>query len=113
MHYRSRVTRYYCGINPVFTNTTAIVLFNEDSLAGRLYFEPNKQRSLTPHRFEDGCPVLYFYQEMMPQIIDLLRNEAPMWLWAYVINETQINNAVLSTDYYEPVGEGEAPGRRS
>lgn len=106
MNYHQNITRYYYGINAVYPHFTTIFLYNENKLAGRIYFEPASKIKLSPHRFESGHPVLYFRQSMMVQIVDMLRNEAPIWLWA-IVNGTQISNAVLGTDYAEPTGEGE------
>jgi hypothetical protein len=109
MHYNKKVTGYYYGINPVFPGYTTIFLYGEAGkadLVGRLYFEPDNKTVLTPHRFENGCPVLYFRHNDMSLLIDMLRNESAIWLWAYVSDGINIANAMLSTDYTEPAGKG-------
>lgn len=113
MHYNKKVTRYYLGINPIFRGYTTIFLYGEENnntqLVARFYFEPDNKAVLTPHRFENGCPVIYYYQRDWAMIVDLLRNEGPLWFWAFVSDGVTIANSVLSTQYTEPVGEGEMP----
>lgn len=112
MHYNKKVTRYHLSSNPVFKNST-IFLYdvekNNTQLVARLYFEPNNRVTLTPHRFENGVPVVYYHQRDWAMIVDLLRNESPLYFWAYVSNGVTISNAMLNTDSTEPVGEGEIP----
>ncbi|MEE6185780.1 hypothetical protein [Niabella digestorum] len=108
MNYNKQITRYYWSINPIFRMYSTIFLYgpiNGSELIGRLYFEDDNAPTLTPHRFENNCLVLFFRWRDMPYIIDMLRNESPLWLWAY-INGDKIENATISTDA-EPVGEGE------
>lgn len=49
---------------------------------------------------------LYFRRRRLPELVDLLRNEGPVYLmWR------DGRNTTLSTEY-EPIGEGEGRGRR-
>ncbi len=57
--------------------------------------------TLPPARAVDGKYVLYYRRSRLSDVVDLLRNEGPIYLiWDGAANTT------LSTEY-EPVGEGE------
>lgn len=56
---------------------------------------------LPPAAQHDGRAVLYYHRSAIPQVVDLLRNESPVYLlWG------EGRNTALATGY-EPVGEGE------
>ena len=80
-----------------------VVLYLYDmgsTVIGRIFAVPDGV-PLPPAGRRDGCVALYFHRAVMPQILDLLRNEGPVYLlW----NDGQ--DAELATGY-EPVGEGE------
>ncbi|GEM_PF-930033 len=110
MHYNKQVKSYSLSSNPVFKLYT-IFLYGEENnrtpLVARLYFELDSKTSLTPHRVESGVPVISYYQWEWPRIVDLLRNENPLWFWAVISDDGNIANASLGTRGLEPVGEGE------
>ena len=51
-----------------------------------------------------GYYAFYYHHHQMASIIDMLRNESPIWV--YFNNENGFNNSRISTTE-EPVGEGE------
>ena len=56
---------------------------------------------LPPAERRDGRAILYYHRAAIPQVVDLLRNESPVYLlWG------EGRNTALATGY-EPVGEGE------
>lgn len=83
-----------------------IVLFLYDgrsNVVGQVFAVPDGE-PLPPAEQRDGRVLLYFHRAAVPQVIDLLRNEGPVFLrW----NER--GEAALETGY-EPVGEGEGGG---
>ena len=80
-----------------------VVLFLYDkrsSVVGQVFAVPDGE-PLPPAERRDGRAVLYFHRGAIPQIVDLLRNEKPVYL--------QWNNGrdTALTTGYEPIGEGE------
>jgi hypothetical protein len=82
-------------------NDVVLFLYDVRSLViGQVFSVPDGE-PLPPAEQHDGRATLYFRRAAIPQIVDLLRNEEPVYLlW----NDGR--NTALATGY-EPVGEGE------
>jgi hypothetical protein len=77
----------------------------EDGLIGAAYFHRNpKTLPVTDTRKVSGYISCHYLAEDYPQVLDLLRNEKPV----YVEFEAQLGNMANIRTSAEPVGEGEA-----
>lgn len=85
----------------------AVMLFLYDDkhdVAGQVLFVGDDE-PLPPAAEAAGRVALYFRHSQLPAVVDMLRNEGPVYLrWAGPLNTS------LSTEY-EPVGDGELTGR--
>jgi hypothetical protein len=82
-------------------NDVVLFLYDTRSTVVAEVFAVPEGEPLPPAKRVDGRALLYFRRTTMPQIVDLLRNEAPVYLcW------NNGGDAELATGY-EPVGEGE------
>lgn len=71
---------------------------------GTLIFQPNGS-VLPPDRLSGSAAILYYYLDHYQNVIDLLRNEGPMYL-LYSGSGGGFENGIKTTA--EMVGEGEA-----
>jgi hypothetical protein len=71
---------------------------------GQLIFKPNGS-TLPPDAMVNGQVNLYYYLDDYPNAIDLLRNEAPVYL-LYSGSGSGFENGIKTS--IEPVGEGES-----
>ncbi len=87
----------------------AVVLFLYDEkhdVAGEVFFVGDDD-PLPAAAEAAGKVALYFRRSQLPAVVDLLRNEGPVYLrWAGPVN------TCLSTEY-EPVGDGEVKEREA
>ncbi len=70
---------------------------------GELYFMPNGS-ALPADTFSGGRALLYYNLHDFKNVIDLLRNEAPVYLF-YSGSGSGFENGIKTTQ--EPIGEGE------
>lgn len=95
----SRYT-YHCYSSRERDDVTVYLYDKASNVVGQVRAMPDGE-PLPPAERHDGRVILYFHRAAMPQIVDLLRNEGPVYLhWE------QGRDAALATGY-EPVGEGE------
>ena len=78
-----------------------IQVFHENAYIGSLTFHKEDQRP--DNRMEAGFIHLSYAKEDYPNIIDLLRNESPIFIWYNPDNHV----GGLAGDAKEPIGEGE------
>ena len=100
------VTKYtYHLFSSRTEDAVTLLLYDEKhDVAGEVFFVGDDD-PLPPAAVAAGRVALYFRRALLPAVVDLLRNEGPVYLrWAGPIN------TCLSTEY-EPVGEGEPMGR--
>ncbi len=95
----SRYT-YHCYSSRERDDVTVYLYDKASNVVGQVRAVPDGE-PLPQTEQRDGRIILYFHRAAMPQIVDLLRNEGPVYLhwengW----------DAALATGY-EPVGEGE------
>lgn len=78
-----------------------LYLYDEHSaVIGQVLTVPDGE-PLPPAERHDGRAMLYYHRAVIPQVVDLLRNEGPVYLqWG------DGRNTALATGY-EPVGENE------
>jgi hypothetical protein len=98
----TKVARYtYHLFSSRDADDLVVYLYDEHAdIVGQLAFVPNSQ-PLPPAKQIDGKHMFYFRCSRFPEVIDMLRNEGPIYLhWK------DGSNSTLSTEY-EPVGEGE------
>jgi hypothetical protein len=95
----SRYT-YHCFSSRDRDDVTLFLYDKASKVIGQVRAVPDGE-PLPPAERRDGRALLYFHRAAMPQIVDLLRNEGPVYLhWE------NGRDAALATGY-EPVGEGE------
>ena len=81
-----------------------IVLFGEGEETVAIWFESDPEAELAPARIlTPNNYAFYYYQEQMSDIIDMLRNEKPIWV--HFNDNGGLNNSRIATSK-EPVGEG-------
>lgn len=85
-----------------------IYLWDDTTIIGSLTFwNPDLFRNIQPPYIDQyGCVVMSFRAPEMPMIVDLLRNEKPVYLFG---SETPPTWFILTTSQ-EPAGEGERAG---
>jgi hypothetical protein len=96
------VSRYTCHYySSRERDDVMLFLYDERSnVVGQVFAIPDGQ-PLPAAEQRDGRVLLYFHRAVMPQVIDMLRDEGPVFLqW------NGGRGAALATGY-EPVGEGE------
>ena len=101
--YEYRIYPQYTTVQePYFAN---IYLFDASTMIGSLTFvNPDYFKNIpAPSIDQYGCVVMYFRTGDLPVVIDLLRNEKPVYLFG---KETPPTWFSLTTSE-EPVGEGE------
>lgn len=82
-------------------NDIALFLYDEHSRVIAQVLAVPDGEPLPPAERRDGRAILYYHRAAIPQVVDLLRNESPVYLlWG------EGRNTALATGY-EPVGEGE------
>jgi hypothetical protein len=83
-----------------FSNTV-IQLFGEDGFIGIAYFSSSDEWLSPAKKFPSGTYYIPYRYESLPVIIDMLRNEKPV----YVIYMGEHNSRISTT--LEPIGEHE------
>jgi len=91
---------YYLAASRSDNNAIVFLYDNGASLIAKVEFIPDTE-PVPPAVETDGKYVLYYPRAALPEVIDLLRNESPVY-----VTWVDSANATLSTGY-EPVGEGE------
>ena len=81
---------------------TVILMYSADGYIGAVFFQKSDEGLKPATKSSGGIYSLYYSYADLPQIIDMLRNESPVYL---IYNGEK--NSRLSTSS-EPVGEGEA-----
>jgi hypothetical protein len=80
---------------------TVILLYGDSGYLGGVFFSNSDEPLKPAEQFPSGVYGLYYAYEDLPVIVDMLRNEKPVYL-IY----SGADNSRLST-LSEPVGEGE------
>ncbi len=82
-------------------NDIALFLYDEHSRVIAQVLAVPDGEPLPPAERHDRRAILYYHRAAIPQVVDLLRNESPVYLlWG------EGRNTALATGY-EPEGEGE------
>jgi hypothetical protein len=82
-------------------NDVVLFLYDQRSQVIAQVLAVPEGEPLPPATQRDGRALLYYHSAAIPQVVDLLRNERPVYLvWG------EGRNTALATGY-EPVGEGE------
>ena len=100
---------YNCSLFSSAKNPAKISLIDENgNYFATAYFRPSKEILKQAYIDSTGKYRLYYYRSYMSDLIDLLRNEKPLYLWFWDdgTSNTNINNTSISTSR-EPVGESE------
>lgn len=83
-------------------NTVILLYGNNGSSLGSVFFSNNDEASLQPaKKNSNGYFILYYHNADLPVIVDMIRNEKPV----YLIYNGEINTRISTSS--EPVGEGE------
>ena len=92
-------THLYGGSGHGQLGWRAVILLKDASnqIVGRIYFTDSAPESGS---VSNGIILLYYSSEMLANVLDLLRNEKPMYIYY------DITGAYLSTSN-EPTGDGE------
>ncbi len=101
-----QITKYTYHLFSSRTEDAVVLLLYDDKhdVAGEVFFVGDDE-PLPPAAEAAGRVALYFRRSQLPAVVDLLRNEGPIYLrWAGPLNTS------LCTEY-EPVGDGEVKGR--
>ncbi len=80
---------------------SVILLYSDQGYVGGAFFSNSDEPLKPAEKFPSGVYGLYYRQSDLPILIDLLRNEKPVYLVF-----SGANNSRISTSQ-EPVGEGE------
>ncbi len=80
---------------------TVILLYGADGYLGGIFFSTEEQPLKPAEKFPSGVYGLYYDYQELQIIIDMLRNEKPV----YLIYNGELNTRLSTTQ--EPVGEGE------
>ncbi len=80
---------------------TVILLYGDDGYLGGAFFSTSDEPLKPAEQFPSGVYGLYYHYRDLPILVDMLRNEKPLYL---VFDGAQ--NSRISTTA-EPVGEGE------
>jgi len=85
-----------------FSYEALIYCYNGSSYAGRMVFIA-EDKPLPENRMWSNQPSLHYQISRFDDIIDILRNEGPLYLFYNDSNHV----GILATSQKEPVGEGE------
>jgi hypothetical protein len=80
---------------------TVILLFGSGGYVGGAYFSTSDEPLKPAEQFPSGIYGLYYHYRDLPVIVDMLRNEKPVYLIYNGPDNTRISTTA------EPVGEGE------
>jgi hypothetical protein len=72
-------------------------------IASAFFFEDQTSMKNTDSQDAEGFILMYFKLDDFPRILDILRNEKPVFLWY----NKNFEMASIITTAHEPVGEGE------
>jgi len=104
------IKKYDYRIYPQYTTVqqpyfASLYLWDDTTMIGKLsFFNPDYFKNIQPPFIDPyGSVVMYFRTGEFPMVIDLLRNEKPVYLFG---KETAPTWFILTTNP-EPVGEGE------
>jgi hypothetical protein len=73
---------------------------------GQLVFYPDTEKLPDDRLVSGGIPDLFYHLKDFKNVLDLLRNEKPMWLYYNASMIVTAENGI-ATEVAEPVGEGE------
>jgi len=100
---------YNCALFSSAGNPAKVSLIDENKdYFATAYFRPENETLPQAHIDSLGKYRLYFYRSYLHDLIDLLRNEKPLYLlfWDDGTGNTNANNTHISTSR-EPIGEAE------
>ena len=80
---------------------TVILLYGESGYLGAAYFSTEDEPLRPAEKFSNGSYGLYYDYQELQIIIDMLRNEKPV----YLVYNGELNTRLSTTE--EPVEEGE------
>ena len=80
-----------------------IILSGDNGVIGYVHFSGGDRALLEARRFDNGRYLLHYRYSELDDIVDMLRNEKPIYL---IYQPEGTNNSRISTTS-EPVGEGE------
>lgn len=80
---------------------TVILLYGESGYLGAAYFSTEDEPLRPAEKFSNGSYGLYYDYQELQIIIDMLRNEKPV----YLVYNGELNTRLSTTE--EPAGEGE------
>lgn len=81
----------------------AILLYGDSGYIGSVCFRGDEQPLQSAEKYQDGSYVLHYRYDDLDDIVDMLRNEKPVYL---IYNADGNNFSCISTTE-EPVGETE------
>lgn len=80
---------------------SVVLLYGDSGYLGAAYFSTEDEPLKPAEKFPNGTYGLYYDYQELQIIIDMLRNESPV----YLIYNGALNSRLSTTE--EPVGEGE------
>jgi hypothetical protein len=97
-----RYTYYLFSSRNASSSTGVVLFYGATKYLGGAFFSDDPNRPLDPAvKYPSGVYGLYYRMSDMPVVIDMLRNEQPI----YLIYDGEQNTRLSTTE--EPVGEGE------
>jgi hypothetical protein len=97
-----RYTYYLFSSRNASSSTGVVLFYGATKYLGGAFFSDDPNRPLDPAvKYPSGVYGLYYRMSDMPVVIDMLRNEQPV----YLIYDGEQNTRLSTTE--EPVGEGE------
>ncbi len=100
----TEIKKYRCALMSNAENSAKVQLYNaNDSNFATVYIRPDSEPHTVAFQDETGMTRLYYKRSNLQDLIDLLRNEKPVFLqfWTGAGDNTHIGTGM------EPVGERE------
>lgn len=96
--------QYYIFSSRDYGNSV-VICYGDNGKVTYIHFIGEQPQLPETRKIDDNKYVMYYWQADMKNIVDMLRNEKPVF---FIYVPTGTNNSRLSTGS-EPVGEGELP----
>jgi len=105
-HTSKKIACYYCSFYILQDHTADITVYadNNENL-GVIHFRADNAIPM-PNQYTDNRLTLNLKWSSMPHILDLLRNENPVYIYITIDDSNMLNYVSISTQQ-EPVGDGE------
>ncbi|WP_018630641.1 hypothetical protein [Niabella aurantiaca] len=105
-HISKKIASYYCSLYILHDQMADITVYADDNEnLGTIHFRADNAIPI-PNQYTDNRLTLNLKWNSMSHILDLLRNENPVYIHITIDDSNVLNYISISTQQ-EPVGEGE------